>query len=361
MSGPSHEAVSIFLQEASEHLQYLREYSGILAESGAPREDLERLHIAAHTLAGTSASFGFPRFAEIAGKLAHIFQYVLNAPFNADLHGPLTEFISDGISVLESNLLEISDSGKELGDDIQAFKERYSFAFPAEAPPAPPVAPQAPAEPDYAAEAAATTGSYFDALPADDEVPGEILEFFMPEAEEHLQVVSDCLLTLEGSKDPEVIHKLFRSIHTVKGSAAQVGLKRLGAIAHRIEDLIGRMREGQLEPTPDVVDLCLDCMDVLKKCVHRQWKDDAELRVSVDSLLARIAEYAPQEAEDGEAAPASTAPPPGEPGAEEPQHIETAPAARQTPAPRPATLPCGPISANWKWTATTTSTFSPAP
>lgn len=334
MSGPSHEAVNVFLQEASEHLQYLREYSGILAESSAPREDLERLYIAAHTLAGTSASYGFPRFSEIAGKLAHIFQYVLNAPFNADLHGPLTEFISDGISVLESNLLEISDTGKELSDDIETFKERYRFAFPVEPPPAPAPLPQPPAEPepDYAAEAAAATGSYFDALPVDDQVPDEILEFFMPEAEEHLQVVSDCLLALEGSNDPEVINKLFRSIHTVKGSAAQVGLKRLGAIAHRIEDLIGRMREGQLEPTPDVVDLCLDSMDVLKKCVHRQWKDDAELRIAVDSLLARIAEYAPEEAEDGEETPASTPQAQPELSGEEPEHIEAAPAARQTPA-----------------------------
>lgn len=335
MSGPSHEAVNVFLQEASEHLQYLREYSGVLAQADAPHEDLERLYIAAHTLAGSSASYGFPRFAEIAGKLAHIFQYVLNAPFNADLHGPLTEFISDGISVLESNLLEISDTGKELLDEIETFKERYRFAFPVEAPPAAPHLPHPPAEPRpaYAVEAAAATGSYFDALPADDEVPDEILDFFMPEADEHLQVVSDCLLALEGSNDPEVINKLFRSIHTVKGSAAQVGLKRLGAIAHRIEDLIGRMREGQMGATPDVVDVCLDSMDVLKKCVHRQWKDDAELRIAVDSLLARIAEYAPEDAEEGEQTPASTPPAQPELAGQDAEQSEAAPAARQNPAP----------------------------
>ena len=40
-------------------------------------------------------------------------------------------------------------------------------------------------------------------LPADDEVAGEILEFFQPEAEEHLQVVSDCLISLECNNNPE--------------------------------------------------------------------------------------------------------------------------------------------------------------
>src|SRR5437879_4391998 len=125
----------MFLQEASENLQYLREYVSVLQDVEPRREDLERLYISAHTLSGTSASYGFPRFSEIAGKLAHVFQYALNAPLGNDLHGPLTEFLSDGISLLETDLLEISDTGKENVDDIAVFKERYRFAFPTEKPP----------------------------------------------------------------------------------------------------------------------------------------------------------------------------------------------------------------------------------
>jgi len=129
------EAIEMFLQEASENLQYLREYVSVLQDVDPRREDLERLYISAHTLSGTSASYGFPRFSEIAGKLAHVFQYALNAPLGSDLHGPLTEFLSDGISLLETDLLEISDTGKENVDDIAVFKERYRFAFPTETPP----------------------------------------------------------------------------------------------------------------------------------------------------------------------------------------------------------------------------------
>ena len=303
MSMPDHEAVELFLQEASEHLQYLREYVSVLQEISPRREDLERLYISAHTLSGTSASYGFPRFSEIASKLAHVFQYAMNAPLGDDLHGPLTEFLSDGISVLETDLLEISDTGKESFDDIAAFKERYRFAFPTEPPPL--NLPQAQSYPSPAAApeetvVAAATGSYFDALPVDDEVGDEILEFFQPEAEEHLQVVSDCLISLEGNNNPEEINKLFRAIHTVKGSAAQVGLKRLGGIAHRVEDLIGRLRDGELEPSPAVVDLCLESVDVLKKTLHRQWPDEKDMRAGVDSLLGRIAEFAPAEVEESE-------------------------------------------------------------
>jgi len=305
VSMPDREAVEMFLQEAAEHLQYLREYVSVLQEIAPRREDLERLYISAHTLSGTSASYGFPRFSEIGAKLAHVFQYALNAPLGDDLHGPLTEFLSDGISLLETDLLEISDTGKESVDDIAAFKERYRFAFPTEPPPL-----NYPQSPNYAEPAraiaketvvSAATGSYFDALPADDEVADEILEFFQPEAEEHLQVVSDCLISLEGNNNPEEINNLFRAIHTVKGSAAQVGLSRLGAIAHRVEDLIGRLRDGELEPSPAVVDICLESVDVLKKTLHRQWTDEVSMRTGVDSLLGRIAEFAPVELEDSTA------------------------------------------------------------
>jgi chemosensory pili system protein ChpA (sensor histidine kinase/response regulator) len=106
---------------------------------------------------------------------------------------------------------------------------------------------------------------------------------------------------LEGNNNPEEINRLFRAIHTVKGSAAQVGLKRLGGIAHRVEDLIGRLRDAEIEPSAAVVDLCLASVDVLKKTLHCQWADESEMRAEVDSLLGRIAEFAPLEEEELEA------------------------------------------------------------
>src|SRR5205814_9247233 len=203
-------------------------------------------------------------------------------------------------------------------------------AFPAETPPSNFSQPQ-PAEllagDDIDESAvAAPTGSYFDALPQDEEVPDEILEFFQPEAEEHLQVVSDCLISLEGNNNPEEINKLFRAIHTVKGSAAQVGLRRLGGIAHRVEDLIGRLRDGEIEPSPAVVDLCLESVDVLKKTLHRQWADEVEMRTGVDSLLGRIREFAPLEPEETEASAESA-------GAVEPRRSKETESTSQIEAP----------------------------
>ena len=294
---PNAESMEIFLQEASDNLQFLREYSGLLQEPHAPREEMEKLYIAAHTLSGTSASYGFPQFSEVAAKLAHVFHYAMNAALTSDMHGPLTEFVSDAISVLEFDLLRISSGGADGSEDLDVFRQRYSFAFP--------VLPAVEASDLSGAQmfgesAQGVESSYVvretlaDSLPQDGEVPDDVLEFFVPEAEEHLQAITECLLALEGNPNSDEVNRLFRSIHTVKGSAAQVGLHRLSFVSHRVEDLIGQLREGTLQPTPEIVDLCLESVDVLKKFLHRQWANDFEMSSAVDALLARIADLAPE-------------------------------------------------------------------
>jgi len=299
MNAPNQESLELFLQEASENLQYLREYSGLLQEPQPAAADLEKLYIAAHTLSGTSASYGFPQFSEVAAKMAHIFHYALNATLTPEMHGPLTEFISDAISVLEFDLLQISSSGTETTSDIASFKQRYAFAFPA----APPLGAAGDEGSPSVGEGEPipmvfTEASFAERLPQDDEVSQEVLEFFIPEAEEHLQAITECLLALEGNPSAEEINRLFRSTHTIKGSAAQVGLHRLSAVAHRVEDLIGRLRDGMIQPSAEIVDLFLKSVDILKQFLHAQWPSDFEMASAVEPLLARIAELAPEEPEE---------------------------------------------------------------
>ena len=330
MNGPNQESLELFFQEASENLQYLREYSGLLQEPQTKPEDLEKLYIAAHSLAGTSASYGYPQFSEVAAKAAHVFHYAMNATLTPDMHGPLTEFISDAISVLEFDLLQVSSGGTETEEDIAAFKQRYAFAFPAA--PAQESADEASTNAEVNGGASRDTyevPSFVDRLPEDSEVPEEVLEFFIPEAEEHLQAVTECLLTLEAAPNAEEIHRLFRSMHTVKGSAAQVGLHRLSAVAHRVEDLIGQLRDGALQPSAEIVDICLESVDVLKKLLHRQWTNAAEMAAAIDPLLARVSELVPETIEEGVAETAVTT---TEKGAQESSAKTTAPRATASQA-----------------------------
>ena len=303
--------MEIFLQEASERLQFLREYSGILQDAYPRPEDVERLHIAAHTLAGTSASYGFPLFSEISGKLAHIFQYAMNATIAADAAGPLVEFISEAVALLESDLIMISANALEAEEDIGTFKQRYPFAFQTSSAPPQGERPKPAAETPLvlheekpvsgvkpATPVTSAPEAPYQPLPPDGEVPAEVLEFFIPEVEEHLQVVTHCLLSLETNPTSEQIHRLLRAMHTVKGSAAQVGLHRISHVAHRAEDLIGRLREGELRPSAEIIDICLDAVDTLKKFLYHQWTDEAAMQSSVQGLFARISRLAPPEKEE---------------------------------------------------------------
>ena len=341
MKDHSAELIEIFLQEAADRLQFLREYSGILLDAYPPAGELERLYIAAHTLAGTSASYGFSLFSEVSGKLAHVFQYAMNTTIAVDAAVPLLDFIHEAVALLESDLIMISTNAAEAADDVAAFKQRYPFAFqmPVAADAAAAAEPEVVAEePEIVTEepeVAAEESNYTDALledspvaiapdpllehvaiapgpgpeseqepvaepeaaleseapgmPADDDVPAEILEFFIPEAEEHLQVVTHCLLALETNPGPAEIHRLLRAMHTIKGSAAQVGLHRISKVAHRAEDLITRLRDGDLHPSAEIIDLCLESVDVLKKFLHREWRSDAEMNAAVESFFAHIA------------------------------------------------------------------------
>jgi chemosensory pili system protein ChpA (sensor histidine kinase/response regulator) len=302
-----HDSISLeqFLQDASERLQYLREYAALPTEPHSSRDDLDKLFDAAHELAESAERWGYPLFAEIAGRLAHIFQYARKAQLSPDTYGPLTEFMADAITVLEFDLLQISSDGSETANDIAAFKHRYAFAFAAA-----PTDSSAPRDEISSGQGIGARDSLpapeenlADDLPEDDDVPREVLDFFIPEAEEHLQIATQCLLGLESNPAPEEIHRLFRSVHTIKGSSAQVGLRRLGAVAHRLEDLIGQLRDGALRPSAEITDVCLQTVDALRKFLQRQWTSDEEMRSTVGPLLTQMMRWVPEDALE-DAAPA---------------------------------------------------------
>jgi chemotaxis protein histidine kinase CheA/ActR/RegA family two-component response regulator len=296
VSASAADNLELFSQAAFEQLQFIREYAGVLLDPYPAPEAIEQLFHSAQMLAESTAQYGLPLFSEVAGKLAHLFQYALSTPLTPESCGPIVDFLYDAVALLESDLLQLSTNGAEAADDVQSFKEKYPAAFPAAVPEQSPEAPaaeqavsEAPLESPATETVEADPVAELEPLPEDSEVPAEILEFFVPEAEEHLQAVTECLLELESNPNPEIIHRLFRAIHTVKGSSAQVGLQRIAHVAHRAEDLIGRLRDGEVQPGPAIVDICLEVVDTLKKFLYRQWPDEATVQSSVNLLLARIA------------------------------------------------------------------------
>jgi chemosensory pili system protein ChpA (sensor histidine kinase/response regulator) len=78
-------------------------------------------------------------------------------------------------------------------------------------------------------------------------------------------------------------------------------------VAHRAEDLIGRLRDGDLQPSAEIIDICLEAVDVLKKFLYRQWTGDDEMQAAVQALFARIGRLAPAETETEDVEPVAAA------------------------------------------------------
>ncbi|MBD3305582.1 chemotaxis protein CheA, partial [candidate division KSB3 bacterium] len=92
----------------------------------------------------------------------------------------------------------------------------------------------------------------------------DIVDFFLVEAGEHLQILNDGLLSLEENHDDlSVVDEIFRSAHTIKGSAAMLGFNVVSKLAHKMEDLLGKIRNRDLELSESVIDLLLQSVDTL--------------------------------------------------------------------------------------------------
>jgi two-component system, chemotaxis family, sensor kinase CheA len=91
---------------------------------------------------------------------------------------------------------------------------------------------------------------------------------FVEEAREHLFNISDGLASLEqGADDAELINALFRSAHTVKGSARMVKLTTISEVAHLVEDLLAAMRSGTLQYSTAVSQALYSGIDEMSRLV----------------------------------------------------------------------------------------------
>ena len=92
----------------------------------------------------------------------------------------------------------------------------------------------------------------------------EVLGCFLDEAGEHLAAFADAVLHLE--RDPAAagpVDDMFRAMHTVKGAAGFLALSGTEEVAHAAEDVLGRMRAGEVRLTPELASLLLAAADAI--------------------------------------------------------------------------------------------------
>lgn len=117
----------------------------------------------------------------------------------------------------------------------------------------------------------------------------KFLQRFIEEARDHLSRLAEGVAALEqGQRDPEQIHGLFRSAHTLKGSSRMLKLEPITVLSHSLEDLLSILREGQLQLTPAVTGLMYQALDQLSDQVERLAGTlDAASLAEVDAALCK--------------------------------------------------------------------------
>lgn len=99
-----------------------------------------------------------------------------------------------------------------------------------------------------------------------------LMEEFVGEAREHLATVEADFLAIEksgGSPDAQVVNRVFRAVHTIKGGAGFLGLQKIGELAHRMETLLAIVRDGAMPLKNDAIEILLDGVDRLSGMFDR--------------------------------------------------------------------------------------------
>ena len=262
-----------FIAEAREHLSALMD--GLLALENLPKDQIPAsinpLFRAMHSIKGSAGFLGLHQLEH----LAHATETLLDAMRKGIVppSAPVTDLLLRVADRLQGRVdglpeSEKSDSPKD-GELMDRLKEFASGKAPAA--PAPQSAAAPPSPPS--------------SLP---EIDPALLQEFMAEAREHLASLAEGLLALESDgKSPVTgaIDPLFRSTHSVKGSAGFLGFRGLERLAHATETLLDGLRKGTVTPDQAVTDLLLRVTDRLRAAVEALPADTAAAH---DDLIQKI-------------------------------------------------------------------------
>lgn len=132
----------------------------------------------------------------------------------------------------------------------------------------------------------------------------QYLEIFIDETSEHIQSLSDCIMTLE--KEPEnsdTINEIFRAAHSLKGMAGTMGFKRMQHLTHDMENVFQEVRSDKVKVTSGMIDILFQCLDAIEGYLDNVKSTSNEGTEDNEALIAALNRFLAQ-AEGQEAAPA---------------------------------------------------------
>jgi two-component system chemotaxis sensor kinase CheA len=121
----------------------------------------------------------------------------------------------------------------------------------------------------------------------------ELLNEFLNESREHLATIETDLLAIEeagADRDDDLVNKVFRAAHSIKGGSAFFGLTRIKDLAHKAETVLDMLRSGKMVPNAEITNVLLASFDRLREMIDdpvaRESSDTSELTDALSGLAS---------------------------------------------------------------------------
>ncbi|KPA15514.1 signal transduction histidine kinase, chemotaxis protein CheA [Candidatus Magnetomorum sp. HK-1] len=119
-------------------------------------------------------------------------------------------------------------------------------------------------------------------------IDDETLQIYVEESEEHLADIEKDLLTIEqmgADLDENLVNKVFRAAHSIKGGAGFMGLTSIKDLSHRLENVLGLIRDREMTPNSEIVNVLLSGFDRLNELIENVNKsNDMDISEKVAAL-----------------------------------------------------------------------------
>ena len=120
----------------------------------------------------------------------------------------------------------------------------------------------------------------------------QYLEIFIDESSEHIQCLSDCIMTLEKEPDnKDTINEVFRAAHSLKGMAGTMGFKRMQHLTHDMENVFQEVRSEKICVDSSMIDLLFKCLDALDQYLENVKSSSGEGTEDNEMIIKELNDF----------------------------------------------------------------------
>jgi len=115
----------------------------------------------------------------------------------------------------------------------------------------------------------------------------DLVQDFILETEEIIEALDHDLVELENSKnDLDLLNKIFRGAHTMKGASSFLGFDKMSGVTHHAEEILNKLRKNEMTVTAEIMDILLEFVDITKQILNdiKEGSDSTE----IDDIVKRL-------------------------------------------------------------------------